>query len=398
MSASRSAVAAVVVVALSGCGGKQEQRPPPEWRQEVQLFGEAGATHTAFGQVLALSGGVLAVAENGLGDGAVYLFRQGPGGWRREARLTHPDGLRDVGFGFSLAVAGDTLLVGVPGDGNGAAYVFTGGGLGWSLQARLVAPAAASWFGRAVALRGDLAVVGAPTDGGTGAAYVYVREAGSWALAARLTGGDTGRGDFFGGALALDEGALAVGAELHADAGPGGALLPRRGGAYVFALQGGAFVEEAELCACDAAAWDYLGVTVALSGGTLVAGNARQHAAAHVFARGPGGWTEEAELRAADAAQPSGFGHQVAASGDWVVVGAPFGDRPGVPAAGEAWAFRRTAAGWEQVKLLDTDDPGAHFDAFGDAVAIDGDTIAVGASADDENGVDLGAVYVYRLR
>lgn len=397
MDASRTAVAAVMV-ALLGCEGKEEVRPPAEWRQEVQLFGEPGPTHTAFGQALALSGGLLAVAENGLGDGAVTLFRQGARGWSREARLTHPDGLRDVGFGFSLAASGGTVAVGAPGEGSGVVYVFAGGSAGWWLEARLVAPAAAGWFGRAVAVRGDLAVVGAPTDGGTGAAYVYAREAGSWALAARLTGGDTGRGDFFGGALALDDGALAVGAELHADAGPGGALLPRRGGAYVFTLVGGAFVEEVELCACDAAAWDYLGVTVALSGGTLVAGNARQHAAAHVFARGPGGWAEEAELRAADAAQPSGFGHQVAASGDWVVVGAPFGDRAGVPAAGEAWAFRRTVSGWEQVRLLDTDDPGTHLDAFGDAVAIDGDTIAVGASADDENGVDLGAVYIYRLR
>jgi len=403
----REALAAgALAAALAACGPQREEAVASaealraSWTQEVELFPDAGPTHRAFGQALALSGRVLAVAETGAGESWVYLYRRGPQGWRREARLAHPAGLPDTGFGFALAASGDTVVVGAPGEGDGAAYVYAYRARrgGWALQARLAAPVAAGWFGRAVAVRGDRAAVGAPTDGGTGAVYLYERAAGAWAAAGRMAGSDTGRGDFFGGALSMDEGVLAVGAELHADLGVEGTLLPRRGAAYVFSLRDGGWVEEAELCSCDAAAWDYLGFSVAVSGDTVVVGNARQHAAAHVFARGPGGWVEEAELHAAVEKPLSGFGHQVAVSGDWAVIGAPFGEHEGQRAAGEAYAFRRTRRGWTRQQLLDTDDPGAHLDCFGDAVAIDGGTIAVSATADDEAGADMGGVYLYRLR
>jgi len=398
--------AAALAVALFGCTRRQEvatsAESPRTWAQDAELLPDVGPAHRAFGQALALSGPALAVAETGNGEGSVYLYRRETPGWRREARLTHPAGLRDAGFGFALALSGGTLVVGVPGEGDGAAYVYAyrpreGG---WLLQARLAAPAPRGYFGRALALQGDLVVVGAPTDGGTGAAYLFRRSGtGAWEPAGRLTGRDTGTGDFFGGALALDGNHLVVGAALHDDvaAGAAGAVAPRRGAAYVFALGNGVWAEEAELCSCDASAWDYLGSSVGLSGDTAVVGNAKQHAAAHVFVRGPSGWLEEAELHAAEDEPQSAFGHQVAVSGDWAVVGAPFG-REGLRAAGEAYAFRRTSQGWTRYQLLDTDDPGAHLDCFGDAVAIDGESIAVAASADDDAGADLGAVYVYRLR
>lgn len=402
---------AAVALAQPGCTPPQQAATSAEqakgveqvkvaWKQDVELFPDAGPGHFAYGQAVALSGSVLAVGEPAAAESGVYLYRRQTAGWRREARLTHPAGIRDVGFGYALAVSDGTLVVGAPGEGAGAAYVYAYvSKLGeWVLQARLAAPVPGGWFGRAVAALPDVVVVGAPTDGGTGAAYVYVPAAGTWLLAQRLTGSDTAPGDFFGGAVAIDGGTLVVGAELHADlGGTGGAVVPRRGAAYVFAGAGAAWTEEEELCSCDALAWDYLGFSVDVSGDTVVVGNAKQHAGAHVFVRTAQGWIEEAELFAPEDESTSGFGHQVAVSGDWIALGAPWGDHEGQLAAGEAYSFQRVNGIWTRHALLDTDDPAFHLDCFGDAVAIDGRTIAVGATRDDEGGVDVGAVYLYRL-
>lgn len=79
-------------------------------------------------------------------------------------------------------------MLGVPGadtavgNSTGAAYVFVRSGTVWGLQAKLTATAGAvyDFFGSSVALSGDSALVGAPSDDtavGTdaGSAYVFIR-------------------------------------------------------------------------------------------------------------------------------------------------------------------------------------------------------------------------------
>lgn len=94
------------------------------------------------------------------------------------------------------------------------------------------------------------------------------------------------------------------------------------------------------------------------------------------------------------------FGAAVAISGDTAVIGAPEaeGEHPlvgTVPAAGAAYVFVRTGGAWVlQARLVASD--GFSFDLFGRAVAIDGDTIVVGAEYDDNTaGIDAGSAYVF---
>ncbi|MDA8745457.1 Ig-like domain-containing protein, partial [Rubripirellula amarantea] len=91
------------------------------------------------------------------------------------------------------------------------------------------------------------------------------------------------------------------------------------------------------------------------------------------------------------------FGNSVAVSGDFAVVGSFLDDPSGLTSAGSAFVYQRTGeTSWTQVAQL-TGDGSPHGNAgqFGYSVAIDGDTVAVSAQKDRENGFQAGAVYIF---
>lgn len=102
-------------------------------------------------------------------SGAVYVFRDNGKSWLPEARLTAFDaGLNDR-FGSAVAICGDLALVGAYLDddlglmNNGAAYVFRRSGFNWLQEAKVLASDAADedQFGFSVALQGSRAAIGA---------------------------------------------------------------------------------------------------------------------------------------------------------------------------------------------------------------------------------------------
>jgi hypothetical protein len=107
-------------------------------------------------------------------------------------------------------------------------------------------------------------------------------------------------------------------------------------------------------------------------------------------------WIEEAKLLASDGEEEDVFGCSVGISGDVIIVGATRDDDLGID-AGAAYAYRydADAQSWiEEAKLLASD--GEAGDRFGASVAISGDVAIVGALLDDDNGADAGSAYVYR--
>ena len=146
---------------------------------------------------------------------------------------------------------------------------------------------------------------------------------------------------------------------------------------------------------------DWFGISIAISGTTVVVGafdsNIEEFGSAYVFVKPASGWqnmTQTAELTSSDNGQ--GFGTSVAISGDAIVVGAAnpsnFEDQAAGP--GAAYVFVKPANGWtnatENAKLTASD--GQDGDAFGNSVAISGNTIAVGAIfASDSTAIALPA-------
>ena len=103
--------------------------------------------------------------------------------------------------------------------------------------------------------------------------------------------------------------------------------------------------------------------------------------------------TEFVKLTASDGATDDLLGSAVAIDGDTIVVGAVFHDARGAN-AGAAYVFKPDGlGGYSETKLAPAGLEPADF--FGGSVAVSGDTIVVGAWGDDDRGSTAGAVYVF---
>jgi hypothetical protein len=156
------------------------------------------------------------------------------------------------------------------------------------------------------------------------------------------------------------------------------------GSAYVFVRSDGIWSEQAKLLASDGGSGHYFGISVAMSGDTIVIG-ASNSELAYIFVRSGGSWIEQAKLEASGGEFAPGFGHSVAISGDTAVVGARYDDNKG-----SAYVFVRNDGIWsEQAKLLASD--ASTGDLFGQSVAIGGGTIVIGAPTT----YDTGSAYAF---
>ena len=138
---------------------------------------------------------------------------------------------------------------------------------------------------------------------------------------------------------------------------------------------------------------DEFGWSVAIDGTTIVVGARREDRVAKeradqgsVYVFVPSGlvWIQQQKLVASDATAYDQFGFSVAIGGETVVVGAFFddGDGEGEGDQGSAYVFVRSGIVWSQQQKLEAGDAAAG-DLFGHSVAISGETIVVGAPADD---------------
>ena len=157
-----------------------------------------------------------------------------------------------------------------------------------------------------------------------------------------------------------------------------------------------------QLRASDGEANDWFGRSVAVDGDAMVVGaygddvKGVNSGSAYVFTNASGVWRQVAKLTPSDGASNDLFGRSVAIDGDTVVVGAHGNDDGGAD-SGSAYAFTKPGSGWadttETAKLTASD--GAAGDRFGRALSMNDDTVAVGAPRDDDNGVDSGSAYVF---
>jgi trimeric autotransporter adhesin len=412
--------------------------------QQARLKADNAGGSDAFGSTVAISGDTVAVAarfEAGPGDalansGAVYVFVRSGATWTQQAYLRAFNAGSQDQFGLSLALSGDTLAVGAPredataaGDpsnnmlpNSGAVYTYTRSGTTWTLQSRLKAPNAGEddEFGQSVALSGDFLAIGAPFEDSTGttvgndnnngfndgAVYVYTPDNMGWALTSYLKSSTTDATDLFGSSLALSGNTLAVGAPVD------GSL---KGRCAVFTHDGANWTEEAILSGSNSSTNDTFGISVAISGDTIVVGAPYEdtglaggskgtpdddYGAAYVFQRTGVVWSEQAILQAGNRRIKDNFGEAVAIAGDLIVVGAQGEDNnlngmedSAFVSSGAAYLFERNGAAWTQRNYLKGSNS-AFGSSFGRSVAIEGTNVMVGASGEDDFS---GAVYSFIL-
>ncbi|HEY7544011.1 MAG TPA: FG-GAP repeat protein, partial [Blastocatellia bacterium] len=154
-------------------------------------------------------------------------------------KLTAPDGTADDFFGTSVAIDGDTAVVGS--SPVGKVYVFFRTDGVWSLQQTLTPSVSmGEAFGISVAISGDTIVAGAISSTLTpGSAYVFVRSGGVWTEQQRLLASDGVNNDNFGISVGISGDTVVVSARFHG-AGP----HPEQGSAYVYARTSGVWSEQ----------------------------------------------------------------------------------------------------------------------------------------------------------
>lgn len=158
---------------------------------------------------------------------------------------------------------------------------------------------------------------------------------------------------------------------------------------------------EQTLIASDGAANDFLGWSVAVDGDTAVVGAIQNFSGpglAYVFTRNGDTWAQTARLQGSDTQAGDGFGQSVAIDGDTIVVGAPRHIIGTDQRAGAVYTFARngTPTRTETAKLTAAA-PATQNATLGSGVAIDGDVIAASAPAEGSApGVGgYGAVYLF---
>ena len=257
------------------------------WGQVKKLTASDAHGLAFLGDSVAINGdtavvGALFEDSGGNNAGAAYVFQRNQGGaenWGEVKKLTASDAHPLAGFGGSVAVSGDIAVVGAASKvSGGAAYVFArdqGGASNWGEVRKLTASDAqvSDFFGVSVAVSGDVVVVGALGEDSfgakAGAAYVYVRDEGgpgNWGEVRKLPTSDLQAFDRFGSSVAVSGDTTFVGASTAG---------ANTGAAYVFQRNEGGpdnWGEVKKLLASDIEPGDLFGDSVAVSGGTFLAG------------------------------------------------------------------------------------------------------------------------------
>ncbi len=199
--------------------------------------------------------------------------------------------------------------------------------------------------------------------------------------------------DAFGEAVDIDGDTVVVGAYAE-DTEAHGA-----GAAYIFTRSGTTWSQQQKIVASDAEQSDYFGKSSAISGDTVVVGaksedtGASNAGAAYIFTRSGTTWSQQQKIQASDAQASDYFGSRSSIDGDTVVVGA-YAEDAGGSNAGAAYVFTRSGTTWSQQAKLTASDAAAD-DNFGWDTGIDGDTVVVGAQREAAGGTDAGAAYIF---
>jgi MYXO-CTERM domain-containing protein len=308
--------------------------------------------------------------------GAVYMFERSGDLWIETAALKAPSSIDYDHFGEAVALEGDLLVVGAPyiDQEPGAVFTFARAGGAWVAEAKLAAidGLGTPKFGSSVSLSGNTVIVGDPDSGGDGAAYVFVRDAGVWSQEARIAWIEAPEGPH--GSYIV----VAVSADT--------AVVARGTRARVFGREGAAWSEQA-----DVNDEQSIGA-LALDGDTALFGS---YWGCSVFSRSGGVWSKEVNLWPLQNVGYGYFGASVAIEGDRALVGTADKYTNGsVP--GFAYTFRRAGGAWEQEAVVTLNEPMSN-GCFGASVALSGDTVLLGAPCEDAVFSEGGAAYALVL-
>jgi hypothetical protein len=371
------------------------------------LSSDGGANHE-FGSSVAIQGLYAAVGTpghsgNGLYSGAVYIFKKEGTQWIEKQKLTPSDATEHMNFGSDLAFYENFLIIGAHGNMYeqvmGGAYIFTFDGTWWQEDQRLFTTHVhlSDGYGSKVAIYDQFALVSAPladtAELDAGAVYVFKNLGSGWVEQNMILASDPAVDDAFGSAVDICEDYVAITA-LYDDG-----LATDGGSLYIFKYNGPVFNEVTEIEPSNAHDNQTFGIDVSIRSNRIIVGalydntNGVQAGAAYIFEYNGTTWKEQAMLLPGDSHANMWFGGSVYLFGDCAIVGASADDDLGIQ-SGSAYLFQRVGDHWVEVNKL-LPNGGNLTDRFGFSVAGDTSNIIIGAYWDDQQGAMSGSAFIF---
>lgn len=202
----------VMIGAPCGDGGSGAAyiyvRSGTKWHLRQTLDNPSNSlSQVGFGSAVALAGSVAVVGNGDAND--AYIFVSSGSSWPRRARLTEPHAKANDFFGDAVAISGRNVLIGAFGanNGKGALYAYAPAGRSWSRRGSFKSPATVPQanFGSSVSISGRNALIGAPEENfrSCGTAYEFTLSGSTWRERARLINPHCAANDWFGQAVAI---------------------------------------------------------------------------------------------------------------------------------------------------------------------------------------------------
>jgi ketosteroid isomerase-like protein len=343
-----------------------------------------------FGNQVSISGDTVVVGDR---ESHMYIYERGEDGFfpaTETYKFTGPK----ASFGRHVSIDGDVIITGK----YGGAHVFERQPDSTWAETQYLQPCKSCSVGDSVDVSGDYIILGAEylKWGGTyaaGAAYIFEKQPdGTWLNVVRLTDPNKREKDYFGSAVAID-GNTAVVSSPH-DNGK----YKESGTLFIYERDAAGtwnFVQQIYPTATSSTR--QLGdFGLDISGDFIIAGSVfddSRKGSAYVWRREPDGtWVLDARLLPDKRNSKTYFGKSAAISGNIAVVGSLF-DSEKKSDSGAAYVFKRQDDGtWVQDRKIKTTDIDiSKGDTFGYYAAIDGTTAVI---SKDHYGNYQGAAYV----
>ncbi len=300
-------------------------------------------------------------------------------------------------YGYSVDTDGHTMVVGAYGDdvganfaGSAAVFSIDGSSTQFVATLRHATPHSSDLFGRAVAVDGSTIAIGSETRdvqglNGAGEVSLFSKSASGapWQLTATLNAPNPTESGRFGASVALRGDVLVVGSpETAVSTG-----TPRRGRAYVYERVNSTWLFVKELQPLDATNQGNFGLSVSVAKGTIAIGapyvalpNGEEIGAVYFSRRDVTGWQNATRL-AGFPAMAGRSGAAVAADGNTIAVGSPGAGAQSSLNGSAVYIFEWIGSGWQLDNAVYSQS-GSGIGKFGARVAMDGDSLLVGAWAD----------------
>ena len=254
-----------------------------------------------------------------------------------------------------------------------------------------------TYFGASLSVRSNVLVVGTTSGNGTpapgGKASIFEFVNGAWLRTASLTPASPQNEDYFGGATAIDpiESLVFVSAALDNTG-----FTVDHGSVSVYEKAGANWITSATITSAPIAANAQFGSSLAVDGNRLAVGAQSETqagfaaaGAAYIFELNGGTWAQTARVASPTPAASQNFGASIALEGDTLAVGAPSSYFANPQTPGGVHMYRKLGASWTHIGTIRSDAP-TSFDRFGRSVELRNGKLIIGG-----NFGSSGAVMMY---